>query len=164
MSSLYLIFKSHIQTVLQCLKLTSSLYQIFTVHVKRVHWQWSTPPLQHKCRQNPISVAPLLPMSSQYTISTIPCRSSDTGVSWIWGRATDHSHLLTLLGCPMPSQYTISPGHVQSVDHFIYPYPVRIQPLLPITSQSPSSTTNVQSVYHLLPTSNQNTTSLPMSN
>ena len=46
----------------------------------------------------------------------------------------------------MSSQYTTSPAHVRSIDYLFYLCPVRIQPLLPITSQSPSSTANVQSV------------------
>ena len=65
----------------------------------------------------------------------------------------------------LPCQHTTSPTHVQSVDHRFYPCPgpVRIPPLLWITSQNllycPCPTVNISSP---LPLSSQNTTSLPM--
>ena len=62
----------------------------------------------------------------------------------------------------MPSQYTISSAHVQLVQRVSCPCPVSRPSLLPmiLTSQSHSTTINIQSVHHLLPSSSQNTTSL----
>ena len=81
-----------------------------------------TPYLQH---------ALLLPMSSQYTISTAHIQS-EHHLSWLY----------------MSSQYTISPVHVQSVHHLFCPSPLKTLPCLSMSYQYISPAL-VQSECHL---------------